>query len=287
MEYIVFSDESYITAERFRSIAGFSFPFASCAAIRENLADILRSSDVSEFKWQKLKSAKNRFCAQHLLDYVLENIKNLKIRVDVIIWDTQDERHRISKRDDNANFARMFFHLMKSLMTKRELNSKWHIFPDEKSEIDWRNIQDCLTNVGKWKKYFENPFFGDSFSDQFFGIVEFDQIQSKKEPCSQMADLFAGLAVFSKNKYDKYNLWARQKSAQLSFIEEPVDVKFTNREYYRFNILQDFIEGCRRNRFGVSMNTNGCLKTYNPKNPINFWHYTPQHELDKAPIKSI
>ena len=58
MEYTVFSDESYITVEQFRSIGAFSFPKEHEAEIFQQLKTILSESNVAEFKWQKLRNAK-------------------------------------------------------------------------------------------------------------------------------------------------------------------------------------------------------------------------------------
>lgn len=285
MEYVVFSDESYITAERYRSIAALSFPRPSYEKISSEIQSILRSSSVEEFKWQKLKTAKYRFCALKLANFICQNVYSEQIRIDVVIWDTQDSRHKIQGRDDGANFERMFFHLMKNLMRRREYNSGWYVFPDEKLEIDWITVRDCLDSVGRWRDYFDNGWFPDAFSDQFFNIKRFDQIDSKTEPCCQLADFFAGMAVFSKNNYAKYCSWNECHDQQLSFFDQPKEVKTTQREKERFETLKRFNSLCKRNRLGVSLKTRQCLCTLDPHNPINFWHYIPQHEFDKAPIR--
>ena len=124
MRYTVFTDESYISAERYRSISAFSFPKAFENNINESLRWILSDSSVNEFKWKKLGNAKYRFCAEKLINYLLENIFTKKLRVDVIVWDTHDSRHKIIGRDDTSNFERMFFHLMKNLMTKKGKRGK-------------------------------------------------------------------------------------------------------------------------------------------------------------------
>lgn len=67
MDYTVFSDESYITSERYRSIAAASFLTSFLFSLNSELSDILDSSDVSCFNWQKLRSAKYRWCAEKLI----------------------------------------------------------------------------------------------------------------------------------------------------------------------------------------------------------------------------
>lgn len=286
MEYSVFSDESYISAERFRSIGAFSFPKSFEDRINDRLRGILSDSNVMEFKWKKLGSAKYRFCAEKLINYLLENIFTKKFRVDVIVWDTHDSRHKIIGRDDTANFERMFFHLMKNLMTRREKEASWYIYPDERFDIDWITIQECLDNVGKWREYFGSQLFGDAFSEQFFRIRDFKQVDSKNRPCSHISDLFAGIAVFSKKSYDKYRKWCEKEDRQMCLFGTEEEVTFSKKEKERFYILEKFTNKCKSMRLGVSINTKRCLYTPDPNRPINFWHYTPQHFYDKAPTKS-
>jgi len=286
MEYLVFSDESYITAERYRSIGAFSFPKYLMYEIENCLSQILKDSNVSEFKWEKLKNAKYRFCGIKLYKYVCQNLYPKKFRIDVIIWDTHDSRHKIEDRDDIANFERMFFHLMKNLMTRRERNSSWYIFPDKRMEINWLTIQDCLVHVGKWKEHFNSQLFKSEFSEQFFQIKQFDQVDSHKEPCIQIADYFAGLAVFSKNHYEKYELWCEHQNPQKSLFDIP-EIRLSNSERERFRILKDFDDYCKKKKLGVSLKEKRCLCTPDPNNPINFWYYIPQHQDDKAPVRSI
>lgn len=287
MQFSVFSDESYITAERYRSIAAFSFPNKYFGEIDSSLKHILKESDVKEFKWQKLRNAKYRLCAEKLLHYILDNhLFDKKIRIDVLIWDTHDSRHSIQGRDDISNFERMFFHLLKNVMTKRGKNTIWNIFPDEKHEIDWFTVNECLANVGKWREIFRDRLFGDAISEQFYQINTFKQITSIDEPCCQIADMFAGLAVFSKKSYSKYNDWCSNNDPQLCLFEPDSKPSFTNKENERFEILNNFVLKCNSKRLGVSINSKECLCTFDPNNPINFWHYVPQHSLDKAPIRN-
>lgn len=285
MEYAVYSDESYISAERFRSICAISFPRSFTDEIHNEIEAILKNSGVSEFKWQKLNDAKYRFCAQKLNKYLFENLFRKKVRVDVIIWDTQDSRHKIQGRDDIANFERMFFHLMKNLMKRRGRDAHWYLYPDERMGIDWGTIKDCLRNAGKWREYFESQLFGDAFSEQFFHIRDLDQVDSKKVPCCQIADLFAGMAVFSKNCYDKFDKWCRLQNPQFCLFEQQEKFDFTNRERERFTVLKPFVEECKCLKLGVSIKKNKCLHTFDPTNPLNFWSYTPQHQYDKAPTR--
>ena len=286
MEYYVFSDESYISAERYRSIGAFSFPGNFIGEINEELVSILSDSDVAEFKWKRLKDAQYRFCALKLSDFVFEHLHQKDIRIDVLIWDTQDSRHKIQGRDDTANFERMFFHLMKNIMTRREKDSEWYVYPDERLDIDWTTIQECLVSTGKWKEVYESRLFGDSFSDRFFNIRDFKPVNSIKTPCCQVADFFAGMGVFSKNKYTKYKKWCEYQDPQGCLFEQPEEVICTKSEKERFKVLEEFVYKCKTTRQGISIKSKECLNTFLPDYPINFWSYMPQHPEDKAPTRN-
>lgn len=288
VNFVAFTDESYITAERFRSIASYSMPFNILETVEIELNSILVSSNVREFKWEKLKDARYRFCAIKIIDYIIDSIINNNIRIDIVIWDTYDSRHCVRNRNDDANFERMFFHLLTSSMKRRPHLSKWGIYPDEKNEIDWNTIKSCLKAVGQWRDNKASIFAIDFFSDQFFHIEELQQVISKERPPSQVADLFAGLGVFSKTHYSKYKNWLLSQSLNFGlFDQDQVEEKLSNREKARFEVLRYFNEKCKLLKLGVSLESKCCLNTPNPKNPINFWTYVPQHEFDKAPTKII
>jgi len=282
MDYIAFADESGI-GERLTSIASFSFRSDSLPAINDQVCSLLAESDIKEFKWQKLKNAKYRFCAIKLLDAIWSFLGTSNARIDVLIWDNQDTRHAIYGRDDAANFGRMFFHLHSNVLKKRPRNSIWNIFPDEKIEIDWDTVRKCLSASGSRQEFVESPLFGGFFTDRYYSIKNIQQVQSHQQPCCQIADLFAGLALFSLTHYDSFEKWT-SRSTNFGLWEEET-LTLSNSEKHRFLALQYFDSGCKSRHLGVSLKTRRCLHTPNPKNPINFWHYKPQHDQDRAPTR--
>jgi len=284
MAYVAFSDESNNDG-RYRSICAFSFPADQLHPATSVLGEIVAKSGLSEFKWAKLKSAKYRFCALQLLDSAIDNCRRGRWRLDVIVWDTQDARHTVKNRDDRKNFERMFFHLLKNAMCRRELDAMWQLFPDERLDIDWPTVQDCLQNVGKWKKHFEHPLLKEEFSEHFYRLEGLEPIHSHLEPACQLADLFAGLGAFSRTKAREYGEWRCAKDPQQNFFATTQEPTISHRERERFTVLDHFIKTCRSLTLGVSIKTRGYLMTWDPDNPINFWHYEPQHASDQAPTK--
>jgi hypothetical protein len=283
MNFIAYSDESYLTG-RYKSIATFSFPEKAHSHIRSELFSILKDSDVTEFKWHKLKNAKYRLCALKLIDAVIGFLGRYDVRIDVLIWDTQDSRHRVLGRDDTANFERMFFHLHSQALKRRPREAGWKIYPDRRLEIDWETVSLCLQAVGKRVEVIDLPLLDSFFADSYYQIHEFSEVESHEHPCCQIADLFAGLAVFSKTHYLPFKEWTRKNIPSLRLFQEN-DPVISNREVNRFDVLKYLNQCCKSEKLGVSLNTFGCLCTRNPSYPINFWHYVPQHEQDKAPSK--
>lgn len=283
MEYIVFTDESYITDSRYQSLSAFSFKKSYYPQVFSDIKEILNDSDVDEFKWNKLKNAKYYFCAEKICNYLLSGITKQQFRIDTLVWDTYDTRHSVVGRDDHSNYERMFFHLLNNSMKKRPRGSNWFIYPDQRAGINWTKVHECLYHVGKRQEY-HTTIFGDFFSDNYYSITEFQERNSNEEFPIQIADLFSGLAVFSRESYDCYNSYIN--SSVPSLFEEPEPLKLSNRETYRCKLLEIFIQECKNRTLGVSLERNRYLKTYSPDNPINFWHYIPQGSYDKAPRSS-
>lgn len=281
--YTVYSDESHITGSRFRSIACLSLPSKYNKLVSTTIFDLFKESNISELKWHKLKNAKNRFGAIKLIDYLTDIITKYSIRIDILVWDIKDERHQIKKRDDIANFGRMYFHLLKFVMSKREDNSSWRIYPDENGSLDWVSLKDSLKSVGNWTNLVSYPLEDLTVISQKYIISDLEESSSHHHPLIQACDFFAGLAVFSIYSYQKYIEWLQNNSTQFSLFHEAPKHKLSSSDNERFMCMNHFIAISRKNKLGVSIKTKKRLWTPINKNPINFWHYEPQHDLDKAP----
>ena len=285
-EYGVFSDESRATAARYRSIAAVSLPADCVVSANKRMRALLDDSRVRELKWRKLTSAKSRHAATKLIDFVIDEALGFGARVDVLVWDTHDERHAIPGRDDRKNFERMFFHLHKSLMRRREPGAEWHLRPDERIDIEWANLHACLESVGAWRTHFRQPLLRQEFSERFFRVRSLREVDSREVPLVQLADLFAGLAPYSREKARMIPGWLSQYSGQAELFEKPhdwPDLSASDRE--RVALLHHLNGRCKARRLGVSLRTSGYLATRDPKRPLNFWHYVPQHDKDRAPIR--
>jgi len=288
--HVGFSDESNWNVGRFRSLGLVTLPKKHFDALNDELIKLLNDSGILEFKWKILRGARERFAAQKICDFAINHALSGNLRIDVLIWDIEDSRHNVQGRDDIENLQRMYYHLFRNVMRKRwPDNAVWQLYPDEHTAMDWQTVRDCLDAVSVRPEMERSLFTGGKFRfrlRQEFGIKQITDVKSQDCPLLQIADLFAGLAVFSHEKFDEYQKWLRITSPQKSLFEEhEPQQELSRRDRERFTVLKHFDKICKQNRLGVSLKSNRGLQTPNPGNPINFWLYEPQHPEDKAPMR--
>jgi hypothetical protein len=281
MDYLVFTDESYITSQ-FQSISAFSLPCNHYKYLEEKFRSILVQSGVDEFKWVNLKNKKYYFCAKKIINFIFKERQLRDLRIDTIMWDMKDKRHDVRKRDDIANYERMFYHLLNNCLRRRKKNSQWHIRPDKRMGVDWATLQECLSKKGL-NRELEHTIFGTFLNSTDYYIKSFETKDSKEEVLIQIPDLFAGLMVFSKEHYEKFCQWKSRDCPNLFDMDE--QIQFSNSEEVRCNLLNCFYTRCKQEKLGVSIKEKRRLHTFKNTNPFYFWFYEPQGDYDKAPKK--
>ena len=196
--HIAYSDECSYNIGRFRSIAIVSLETGSGSSFGQTLRELLEESGVREFKWQRLRQARERFAAEKLVDFTIENAVAGALRVDALIWDVKDSRHQIKGRDDVANLQRMYYHLFRNALSRWLGDNTWMLLPDQNSALDWQSVQDYLDMAGLSLSADTGvtPLFRFRLSQEF-RIDHIREVDSEKMPLCQVADLFAGLSVFS------------------------------------------------------------------------------------------
>lgn len=264
--HIAYADETHHNTGRYRGISLVTLEFINTRKFSNEIQRLLKESAISELKWNKLRTAKSRFAALKIIDYIMHEAINGKIRVDTVSWDIEDSRHRVKKRDDVRNLRRMFYFIFRNVLCYRwPIDAVWKLCPDENTAVEWHRIGFYLSEI------FDYP------TGEPIANIEIEQIVEMKshvEPFIQVADLFAGLAVFSRSEYDKYEQW----------LISPTLNRLSNSDRERFKLLAHLNKQCKKYKLGVSLKTRRGLRTYNPANPINFWWYEPQSELDKSPV---
>jgi hypothetical protein len=271
--HVAYSDEAYYSKGKYRSISLLTLSVETAKQLRIELAGILKKFDVSEFKWNKVRGTKYYQCAKKILDLVILFALKNKIRVDTI---TYSSTKHVSK--DVNIFQLMYYQLFKNILRKRWQARSWKLFPDEQSNIKWDEIKEFLdlasldTNIvtKEGKTLFQLV--------KKFNIVKVEEVNSKKEVLSQIPDLFAGLAAFSRLRYLEY----LKRHGTLSG-----KVELTGRERYRFKLLEYFNKCCKNHKLGVSLKSSEGLWTPNPKNPINFWIFKAQSSNENTKQVSL
>jgi hypothetical protein len=286
--HLAFSDESCYNEKRFRSLSMVTIEKSLKEKIESFIQKIYTESNVSILEWKEIEIAKDRLCAKKVLDYLFPFLLQGNMKIDIIIWDIEDTRHKINKRDDIENLKRMYYHLMRNTFKNRWNDShKWMIIPDEFTAFDWSSIQNIISTQQYQYEFIDEDLFTDNNGFPFilkncFHIYDLQEGKSKEEIFLQIADLFAGMGAFSHKNYDKYGVWLLEKD---SLFLVNTDKVYSKRDIERFHVIHHFDNLCKKNKLQVSLKTEKGFVSKNIDKPINFWKYEPQHELDKAPVR--
>lgn len=290
--HVGFSDESNWNQGRFRSLGLVTTSLEHLEDLENKTRELLQISSIKEFKWKKLDGAKERYAAIKLCQLAIKECCQQNLRIDVLIWDIEDRRHKIPKRDDIANLQRMYYHLFRNVLRVRwPDNAIWRLHPHKHTAMDWDTVRDCLENVSTSFEIERSLFTGNKFKVRLrheFGIDQINPASPNEHPTLQLSDLFAGLACFSHEKFDLFARWERNQFTQGSLFcdeDDETAVKPSRISKERFKVLCEFNRACKARKFGVSLKEKKGLWTPKPANPINFWIYKPQHPLDRAPLR--
>jgi hypothetical protein len=288
--HVAFGDESHWNVGRHRGLGLVTLKVEDLEPLKAELLTILQESGVRELKWHKLGSARDRFAALKLCGFAVQAACQGRLRVDVLTWDTQDERHQVQARDDVANLQRMYYKLFKNVLQERWPDgSVWRLHPDEHREMDWASVQGFLEYAEisiKARRNLTAPWSFRGLVKLEFKIEEIIPVVSHEEPLIQLADLFAGLGVFSRDRYHRFKRWKTQKNRQpVIFPEEEESPESSAVEQERFTVLEAIKSLCEQRKLYVSLDSKQGLKSFKPDKPVNFWWYEPQHPDDKAPTK--
>ena len=171
-------------------------------------------------------------------------------------------------------------------------DSVWTLYPDEHTALDWKTLRECLDNVRLQMDVATPTLFDRDRSIrlwQEFGPSAIHPAISGERPLLQLADLFAGMAIFSYQEYSAYKAWQQScfSPTLFSFMDENESDRNSSKiSRVRFSLLHEFYTECKRRKLGVGLNESQGLRTRDPSNPLNFWMYMPQHPEDIAPLRN-
>lgn len=288
--HVAYSDETSYNVGRFRGIGLVTARREEALALTGEFGRLLRDGDISELKWERLRGARERDVALKMLGLAVKKASAGLLRLDILIWDTQDSRHAVKGRDDLANLQRMYYQLLKNVLRERWPDgSVWRLHPDEQTGIDWETIGGFLELAGM-----QVEDVGLLDAGQFslrikkeFSIDRIVPCRSDVEPLVQLADLCGGLGVYSREHYGRYEHWLNAAGPQPPLFGSSTGASagLGRADWARCELLHRFHGLCKGQKLGVGLEGSRGLRTRNPARPVNFWWYQPQSERDKAPTK--
>ncbi len=264
LTHAAYSDESQYNVGRYRGLGLVTAPIAEAPALSAELRGLLAASGMSEVKWEKIRSGRGRLAAAKLLTWALDHALAGRLCIDTVTWDVTENPQRGQEGYVGHHLRRlnqMYTILLNETLTRRWRPTDatvaapyWRVFPDEQGALDWAAIAASALHI-----------------ERIIPSVSHD------EPLIQVADLFVGLAIFSRTAFDQYEDWlkngATDPAAPTEEANAPEQTSGSLRQ--RLLILDAFYTQTKARSLGVSLRSQRGLKTYQPNAPITFAWYTP------------
>lgn len=289
--HIAFADESHYNVGQYRALGVVTLSNDKKNAVEDALYSILDSHSKTEIGWGKIGGdSRVLAAAEDICRQVVDCAGRQEMRVDVLVWDTQDARHDIQGRDDIENLHRMYHHILRVVLMRRwPDDALWLLHLDEHTALKTDKIAFFLEQVDSGFEVLDADLFIQKpqlFWRSYFKIEKVEQAISAEHVLIQVADLLAGMACFSRSQYVDYATWAAQNSHTPLLPGFQVEQSLSRSQLSRFRLLLSFDVLCKQNKLGVSLKSHEGLRTRDPKRPINFWWYEPQGDYDKAPSRN-
>lgn len=290
--HVAYSDESHHNQGAHRALGVISLTSDNSTILSEEIRNLNIDSDVIEVKWKKVDSAHYRFAAEKIINICVEYARTSKLRVDVLIWNVNDPRHKIIGRDDKKNLQNMYIQVLTQVIFRRwKSNSVWKIFPDQNTIIDWGYLIKVVNNPKRFsdqnRQSHDFGWVGPKFQQE---VLEITEVNSRETHLCQAIDLFTGLAVFSHDHSKEYHEWIRQENNRKTGQQSLFDLGKTELSggvSEKCKVVNTLLNATRDKQvFDLQFQSNGGLVTRNPSTPINFWFYESRRYDDQAPVKN-
>jgi hypothetical protein len=288
--HVSFSDESHWKGGRYRSIGMLSASRSDALSLHHEADRLLSESQVRELKWNKIRTAKHRRAAEKVIDTCAEALSDSRLKIDVLIWDSQDDRQRVRNPDLEANLQIMYYHLFRNLMSRRWPSDRtWRHVPDENVGVSWETRKSYLS-AKDTQSTDEMSFCSDIPTPESFGasikrlfkVAEIADCIAQEMCLTRVAGLFAGMGVFSREKFNEYRSWKRNLGYISTLFEATPGSDSTPDLVEKYQLLSHFEEKLAEMAFPVALDQTGGLRTLDPSIPVNFWWYEAQSRLDRA-----
>jgi hypothetical protein len=249
--WVIYGDESSYNYGAVRGVAAVSLRLEDSARLGEELASLLQASSVRELKWEKVRTARVAFAAQKALTWALDHALDGELEIETLTWEVTSAAASRARRPALTLLRNAYTTLLSSAMARhpeRDVQSQgWRIVPDEQSAIPWTRIQEALPQT-----------------------ATIMPARSEPQPLIQLADVFAGLAIFSRAAYDDYERWLCVRGGGQDRHVTTASEGVYGSQAYRFVLLDEFYTACVRRLPGISLQTRRGLYTWRAGAPIQF-----------------
>jgi len=240
--HLAYTDETRYNVGRMRGLGMVSAAAADAATLSAEARQILDASSVGECKWERVRSARTSFAAAKLIEWAVERAIVGTLRVDTLTWDAADQEAAMHALPHLQRLHHMYGLLLGTILPHRwPVDMSFLILPDEQQALRWQRITSSMPH-----------------------ITNIMPLRSDAEPLIQVADLFVGLAAYSRDAYDTYERW-------LSRASEAHTATLSASDRHRCQLLDDFFTLCKLRDLHVSLRTNRGLCTYDASPPFCFW----------------
>jgi hypothetical protein len=249
--WAIYSDESSYNYGVVRGVGALSLQLDDAARLGEAVADLLGASGVRELKWEKVRTARTAFAAEKALAWALDHALDGALKIETLTWDVTTAEASHARKPALTHLREAYTMLLTSVMARRagrnDHHETWRVIPDEQTAVPWARLRSA-----------------------FPPETEITPARSETQPLIQLADLFAGLAVFSRAAYDAYERWLcvphRDPTARVNATARHAPAS----QAYRFALLDDFYATCVRRLPGISLQTRRGLYTWRADAPVQF-----------------
>lgn len=252
-QWYAFIDESSINIGRYAATAVALLRADALERFNAAAREALR--EVAEFKWNEVGDGRQARTAERLLDVVFAFAEAGALRVVALSWDKDDARNRVINRDDYENFSRMIFHLVNNAVRATAGVTTIELRYDEQDQVNWTNVVRSV-----------NSRLARTDREPKPEILFLRSTVSHEEPGVQVADLFAGLASYT-------------RARTLADIEGK-----SKAEKSRWKIIAQIVRWLRT-RSPLYFSAGDGIVTERSA-PINLWPYRVRGDYDRAPTKA-
>ena len=243
--HVGFADEAYWDQGEFRAVA--------CVSARLDNKDYHEverrlcasrcdaGAIVSEIKWSELNDHRRQRDAESVLEATVSLAVNRKLHVDVLVWDERGRTHLDRLRDRSGNRETMHLQMMYRILFSRVISRWrtaegsvapfWTLAPDRHSGLDFPALQREV------RSHTETAVPS---------TIEVKDVKESLNYSIQLADLLAGLAAYSHQNSDDYEVWLRLGKQPHLQLPAP---QWRN----RFPLLEHFSQLCKVYDLGPTM----------------------------------